>query len=99
MMGKIIPFEKMHYEDGQIAVDEAQITYVQNSDCTESEEEVQSITLSARNNGVARFVNIKTEGWSIDSPEELVMIIKDFMQRADIEEDKIDIPENLTEKE
>lgn len=98
-MGKIIPFEKMQYEDAQIAVDEVQVTYEQRGDCTENEDEVQSITLTARNNGVGRFVNIKTDNWSIDGPEELVMITKDFMQRAGIEEDKIDIPENLTEKE
>ena len=84
---KILPFEEMEYTDRQIGVDEAQITYIQKGDCTESEDSVQSITLSARNNGMARFVNIKTDGWSVDSSEELLALIRDFENRVMLKKD------------
>jgi len=83
---EIVPFEEMSYENGQVAVDEVSISYVQNSDCTESNDEVQEIKLSARNNGVGRFVNIKTDNWSIDSPNDLVKLVNDFKDRAGIKE-------------
>lgn len=87
IMADIVPYELMDYGDGQIAVDDAQITYIQKGDCTERDDDVQSITLSARNNGVARFVNIKTENWSIEDGEELLKIVNDFMNRAGIEKE------------
>ena len=87
IMADIVPYELMDYGDGQIAVDDVQITYVQKGDCTESDDDVQSITLSARNNGVGRFVNIKTENWSIEDGEELLKIVNDFIKRAGIEKE------------
>lgn len=81
---KIIPFEKMNYNDNEVAVDDVIVTYCQTNDCTESRNDVQTITLSARNNGVGRFVNIKTESWSIDEIEDLVKLIKDFKKRANL---------------
>ena len=79
---EIIPIEDMTYKDGQIAIDDVSITFVQSADCTESEDEVQSLTISTRNNGVARFINLKTDGWSIDGTEELVKILEEFKKRA-----------------
>lgn len=87
-MNEILPYEKMEYEDGQIAIDEVQITYVQAADCTESQDETQSITVSARNNGVSRFINIKTDGWSVDKPEDLTKILEDFERRASFVKDE-----------
>lgn len=77
-------YEDFKFEDGHIGVDDVSITYLQNSDCSgeDGEEEVQSITISTRNNGVSRFVNIKTESWSFDDIDELKKLIKDFKQRA-----------------
>lgn len=84
-MNKIIPIDdkEFAYESGQIGIDDVTIQYVQGNDCTE-EEGVQTLTVSTRNNGIARFVNIKTgeEGFSIDDPEEIVEIINDFKRRA-----------------
>ena len=86
---KIIPIEHMHYGDYEIAIDDCSVTYVQTSDCTEEEGGVQTITISSRNNGIARFLNIKTgpEGWSISDSEELELIIKDFEKRCSYTKD------------
>lgn len=75
-------YEDFKFEDGHIGIDDVSITYLQNSDCTEEDENVQSITMSTRNNGVGRFINIKTENWSFDDINELEDLIKDFKQRA-----------------
>ena len=83
-MQEIKPYETMNYDKGDIGIDEVQVTYVQNADCTEDDDDVQSITLTARNNGMARFVNIKTESWSVSDAEELLKLANDFISRAGI---------------
>jgi hypothetical protein len=83
METKILPIENMSYKSSEIAVDDVSVTYVQTNDCTE-DDGAQSITLSTRNNGVARFLNIKTEreGWSFENIEDLEILIEDFKRRA-----------------
>lgn len=82
----IVPIEdERAYEDGFVAFDDASLTYVQNHDCVESEDDVQTLTITTRNNGVARFLNIKTDNWSIEDADELVDIINDFKKRAGID--------------
>ena len=82
MEQKILPYEDFKYEDFEVGIDDVTINYVQKEDCTESEEEPQVLTLSTRNNGVGRFINIKTNNWSIENGETLLQIIKDFEIRA-----------------
>lgn len=84
MKMNILPIEKINYKDWEIGVDDVSVTYVQTSDCTEDKDGVQSITISTRNNGIARFLNIKTgeEGWSINNVQDLENLIKDFKRRA-----------------
>ena len=79
---EIKPYENFHFEDNEVGIDDVSITYLQGSDCTENEDETQSITISCRNNGVARFLNIKTENWSLENTEEMLAILKDFEKRA-----------------
>jgi len=83
MKTNILPIEKINYKDWEIGVDDVSVTYVQASDCTEKDG-AQSITISTRNNGIARFLNIKTgeEGWSINNVQDLEKLIKDFKRRA-----------------
>lgn len=73
-------------EDNEILLNEAVLTYVQNPDCTEDPEgDWQKITISLRDNGVSKFLNIKTNNWSLDSEEELVTLIKDYKTRVGYE--------------
>ena len=91
-MQKIKGFEKADL-DNDVYIDDIQITYCQVGDCTEDRDDVQTLTLSARNNGCARFINIKTENWSIDSPDEFSNIVRDFEKRADMH-DVSEVKEN-----
>ena len=79
---EIKAYEDFKFEEEFVGIDDISITYLQNSDCTEEDENVQSITISTRNNGISRFINIKTENWSFDDINELEELIKDFKQRA-----------------
>ena len=81
---KFLPFEEMKYGDYEVAVDDVSVQYVQASDCTEEEDGTQTITISTRNNGVSRFLHLKTgsEGWSFSDIEELEALIEDFKKRC-----------------
>lgn len=83
---KITPFEECKFEDEEVIVDDVSISYLQNTDSSgeDGNEDVQKLTLTARNNGSGRFINIKTDSWSIDSIDELAKIIEDFEKRASI---------------
>ena len=87
---KIVSYEKADFKDDEVIIDEVTITYHQNNDCTGEDEDghegMQSLTLTARNNGVDRFVNISTKSWSINSVDELTVIIEDFQKRANFED-------------
>lgn len=67
--------------DNQVMLDSAVLKYFQGPDCTEGEDDYQEITISSRNNGIGNFINIKTEGWSISEPEDLVKLVNDFKSR------------------
>ena len=92
MLINIVPYEEASlnkdgaWEEGTVVIDDISIKYLQNSDSSgdDGNEEVQELTLTARNNGIARFINIKTDSWSIDSADELKAIIEDFKHRSGI---------------
>lgn len=73
-----------YYEGEIVLMDEMTCTYLQEADCTESREEPQVLTLSTRDGGGGKFINIKTENWSINTDEDFedfVKILKDFRHR------------------
>ena len=73
-------------DDNQVLLDEATMTYVQNPDCTEDRDgDWQSLTLSIRDNGMDKFLNMKTDNWSFDNIEMLSVIINDFCKRIGYE--------------
>lgn len=72
-------------KEGQVFLAEITCKYWQNPDCTEdSEADPQEITISSRDNGVAKFIHIKTEGWSIEGDNfnnDLIPLLEDFKHR------------------
>ena len=86
---KLVPVEEMmdHGDDSIVLKDEVVVTYHQEPDCTEdSEGDYQTITFEARNNGTARFINIKTgeNGWSVADMDDLKPLFEDFIKSASI---------------
>lgn len=85
---KIVEVDNCNYEDGEVQVQDVTVEYTQTGDCTENRDDMQSIVISTRNNGMARFINIKTENWSIDNADVLVKLIEDFSRRAGLKTEK-----------
>lgn len=72
--------------DDKVYLDEVTITYIQNPDCTENNDaEYQRLTISTRDNGIDKFLNIKTNNWSIGNTSNLVEVIEDFKKRIGYE--------------
>ena len=72
-----------YYEGETILLDEITCTYLQEPDCTESrDDEPQAITISSRDGGGGKFLNIKTDGWSVDTNlESLTVVLKKKKKR------------------
>ena len=88
---KIVPIENYDFDhpgdDGlDVAIEEVTIKYVQSMDTSgiENTDNVQELLISTRDSGSGRFINIKTESWSIESADELSNIINDFKNRAEL---------------
>ena len=68
----------------QILLDSITCTYIQEADCTENRDEPQEIIISSRDGGGGKFINIKTESWSINGDnfeEEIILLLNDFKKR------------------
>lgn len=67
--------------DDDLYIDDVSITYSQSAP---NDEDVETLTISTQNNGIARYLNIKTDenGFSFTDEEELDSILDDFKKRA-----------------
>lgn len=68
----------------QVLLEEITCKYLQPADCTEDRDEVQTLTISSRDGGGGKFINFKTESWSItgdDFKKELIPLFEDFKSR------------------
>ena len=70
--------------NNEVLLDKITCTYIQENDCTESSDEVQEITLSTRDGGGGKFLNISTKSWSISDAEELITLINNFKEKVDL---------------
>lgn len=75
-------------DDNQVLLDSITCTYIQNPDNTESrgndDDVCQELSLSTRDGGGGKYINIKTNSWSINSPEDFLTILNDFKNRCGI---------------
>ena len=75
-------------DDNQVLLDNITCTYIQNPDNTESrgndDDVCQELILSTRDGGGGKYINIKTNSWSINSPEDFLTILNDFKNRCGI---------------
>ena len=74
--------------DNQVLLDSITCTYIQDPDNTESrgndDDVCQELILSTRDGGGGKYINIKTNSWSINSPEDFLTILNDFKNRCGI---------------
>jgi len=67
--------------DDDVYVNDVSVEYEQD---TVDEEDYQILKVSTENNGVARYINISTEKWSISDIDDLIQILEDFKKRASL---------------
>ena len=68
----------------QVLLDEVICKYTQEADNTEDSDIPQEIILSTRDGGGGKYINIKTQSWSISGnnlEEELLPLFNDFKNR------------------
>ena len=65
--------------DYDVYVEDVSVEYGQD---TVDEEVNQILKVSTENNGVARYINISTEKWSISDIDDFIQILEDFKKRA-----------------
>ena len=68
----------------EILLEEITCKYVQNPDNTEDQDSCQEIIFSSRDGGGGKYINFKTESWSITGEnfeEELLPLFRDFKKR------------------
>ena len=71
-------------KDDEILIDEVSMTYVQNPDCTEDrDDDWQKFILTTRDNGVAKFLNLKAE-----NTEDIVAVIENYKKRIGYDKDR-----------
>ena len=70
--------------ENQVLIEKMSITYLQDNDCVESDTGGQELTIEIRDGGGGPFFNIKTDGWSIDDPNQLAELINDFKSRLNL---------------
>ena len=79
-----LPYEpalKGDYEN-YVGISEMSITYVQNHYNKEDQKgDYQRLRIEARDGGGGFFLNLKTDSWSIDEPEDITEIVNDFKKR------------------
>lgn len=68
----------------EVLLEEITCKYVQNPDNTEDPDSCQEIIFSSRDGGGGKYINFKTESWSITGEnfeEELLPLFRDFKKR------------------
>lgn len=75
-------------DDNQVLLDSITCNYIQNPDNTEDrgkdDDVCQELILSTRDGGGGKYINIKTNSWSMNSPEDFLTILNDFKNRCGI---------------
>lgn len=75
-------------DDNQVLLDSITCNYIQNPDNTEDrgkdDDVCQELILSTRDGGGGKYINIKTNSWSMNSPEDFLTVLNDFKNRCGI---------------
>lgn len=77
---------KYDWNGEDIFLDEVSMKYIQAPDCTENKDkDEQELIITTRDGGGGKFLNLKTNNWSISGLEDLKLVIEDFNKRIENE--------------
>ena len=73
-----------NFKEGSITLEEVKVTYTQDADCTQDNEDYQVLTLEAVDGGGGMFYRMTTnqKGWSFDKIDSLIEVLKNFKEKV-----------------
>ena len=78
----ITDYNEFDWDGEDILLEEASIKYIQSPDCTESrDDDPHELIITTRDGGGGKFLNLKTDNWSISGIKDLELVIDDFNKR------------------
>ena len=71
-------------KEGSITLEEVKVTYTQDNDCTQDNDDCQVLTLEAVDGGGGMFYRMTTnqKGWSFDKIDSLIEVLKNFKDKV-----------------
>ena len=73
-----------NFKEGSITLEEVKVTYTQDNDCTQNNDDCQVLTLEAVDGGGGMFYRMTTnqKGWSFDKIDSLIEVLKNFKDKG-----------------
>ena len=71
-------------KEGSITLEEVKVTYTQDTDCMQDNDDWQVLTLEAVDGGGGMFYRMTTnqKGWSFDKIDSLIEVLKNFKDKV-----------------
>lgn len=71
-------------KEDSITLEEVKVTYTQDNDCTQDNDDCQVLTLEAVDGGGGMFYRMTTnqKGWSFDKIDSLIEVLKNFKDKV-----------------
>lgn len=72
-------------EEGEVGISSIKVEYHQKADCCSNQDLEQHLTIETQNGGIEAkdtFYSMTTERWSFDSPNELLNVVTDFINKC-----------------
>ena len=73
-----------NFKEDSITLEEVKVTYTQDNDCTQDNDDCQVLTLEAVDGGGGMFYRMTTnqKGWSFDKIDSLIEVLKNFKDKV-----------------
>lgn len=73
-----------NFKEDSITLDEVKVTYSQDADCTQDNDDCQVLTLETADGGGGMFYRMTTnhKGWSFDKIDSLIEVLKNFKDKV-----------------
>ena len=73
-----------NFKEDSITLEEVKVTYTQDTDCTQDNDDCQVLTLEAVDGGGGMFYRMTTnqKGWSFDKIDSLIEVLKNFKDKV-----------------
>lgn len=71
-------------KDQEVVISHAEVTYSQCAGSAGNRQDNEELTVTMRDGGAGPYLELKTEQWSIDGPDQLTDVLRHFMYAVGI---------------